>query len=468
MALGRRRRDDQQVLWLTPKELPRAPGHPFYARLNALLAEISFDDFVENVCAPFYAGEVGRPGLAPGVYFRMLFVGYFEGLDSQRGIAWRCADSLALREFLGIPLGKSTPDHSTLTLTRQRLPIGVYHQVFDHVLRLTAERGLLSGNTLGVDATQLEANAAMKSIVRRDSGEDWKAYVKRLAEEEGVEAPKNDDARRFDKKRKGKKVSNDDWQSPSDPDARIARMKDGTTHLAYKAEHAVDLKSGVVVAAEVYPANTSDAESAPQTIEQARDHLVAAVGPDTDVREVVADRGYHKTELLAKWAEDGIRTYVCEPKVNGERRWNDKPREWREAFTKNHRRVRGERSRQLQRWRSERVERVFAHACETGGGRRTYLRGLWNVAKRHLALIAALNLGVVLRAMFGAGTPRELRAKAAAVALALLDCILSPAVREWLFRVLVDVLAPGVWDADTVILGVRGDRRRPGPSSTGC
>ncbi|OYW22269.1 MAG: hypothetical protein B7Z55_04800, partial [Planctomycetales bacterium 12-60-4] len=211
-------------------------GHPFYVKLNRLLAAAQFDEWIEARCRQYYDdGPLGRPSIPPGVYFRMLFVGYFEGLDSQRGIAWRCADSLSLREFLGTPLHEDTPDHTTLSVTRQRLPAAVFAEVFEFVLKIAAERKLIDGHTVGVDSTTLEANAAMQSIVRRDSGEDWKAYLKRLMLEAGEitadDEPSDEDLRRFDKGRKDKKVSNAEWVSQTDADAQITKMKDGTTHL---------------------------------------------------------------------------------------------------------------------------------------------------------------------------------------------------------------------------------------------
>src|SRR6516164_7011539 len=251
MAMGRRLAQRQADLFIATGDLPQSPGHCFYEKLNHLLDEAHFDRYVEDLCQPYYAEGLGRDSIPPGVYFRMLLVGYFEALDSQRGIAWRCADSLSLRAFLGVPLNEATPDHSSLTKIRQRLPLEVHQQVFVFVLRLARDKGLLRGKTVAVDATTLEANAAMKTIARKDTGEDWKEYLKRLLAEKGVDNPTDEEVRRFDKNRP-KKVSNQEWESPTDPDSRIAKMKDGTTHLAYKAEHVVDLDSEFVVAAEVY------------------------------------------------------------------------------------------------------------------------------------------------------------------------------------------------------------------------
>lgn len=438
MALGRRT-PRQPELFVATTQLVRVPGHPFYGKLNQVLSEADFDLFVEDLCAPHYQ-RGGRPGIPPGVYFRMILVGYFEGLDSQRGIAWRCADSLALREFLGYALTDPTPVHASLTEIRKRLPQEVFEAVFQFVLALLEGHGLLRGQTLGIDATTLEANAAMKSIVRRDTGEDWTEYLKRLALAEGIENPTPEDLRRLDRNRPDKKVSNHDWQSPSDPEARITKMKDGTTHLAYKAEHAVDLESEAIVAACVVSADTGDASSGPETLAAAQANL-SAVPREAAVKEVVMDRGYHDNGLLSECAAAGVRTYIAERK-QASRRWTDKPPEQEAAFRGNRRRVRGERGRRLSRRRSEVVERTFAHVCETGGGRRTWLRGLANVAKLHLLRSAAYNLGLLLRKVWGMGKPRSWEAGWAA-AMAAVACLFEASGR------------PGdAFDVLTTVMGV--------------
>ena len=265
MSLGKRKHEQQEA-WVATTDLPKSPGHPFYHRLNQILAEAGFDAWLEQLCHPYYADQQGRPSIPPGTYFRMILIGYFEGLASQRGIAWRCCDSRSLAEFLGYSPAEETPDHSSLTRIHQRLPQEVHAAMFHFVLQLAAEKQLLDGKTVAVDSTMLEANAAMKSIERKDTGEDWKEYLRRLAAEAGIENPTEEDLRRFDKKRTDKKVSNDDWQSPSDPDSRIARMKDGRTHLAYKAEHVVDLKTDLVLAAVVYEAHRGDAETLAESV----------------------------------------------------------------------------------------------------------------------------------------------------------------------------------------------------------
>lgn len=413
MALGRRTKEEQPSFWIAVDELPRSEGHVFYDKLNKLLREAGFDEFVERLCEPYYHDTMGRPGIPPGVYFRMLLVGYFEGLGSQRGIAWRCADSLSLREFLGVRLGEETPDHSSLTRVRDRLPLSVHREVFCFVLELADAKGLLKGKTVGVDATTLEADAAMKSIVRRDTGEDWQEYVRRLMQEAGQiepgDKPSAEEIARFDRQRKDKKVSNQEWQSKTDPDSRITKMKDGRTHLAYKAEHVVDLDTELILAAEIYPGDAPDVDTIGPSISQAQDNLLQAES-DADIKEVVADKGYSKNETLAELEfTEGLRTYVAEPKQTQRRNWKDKSDEERRAVTGNRRRVQGKRGRALQRQRSEKVERSFAHVCETGGSRRTWLHGIEKVRKRYLTSAMARNLGLVLRHLFGIGTARSLQ-----------------------------------------------------------
>ena len=413
MALGRRNAQRQDDFWIPVNELPRSEGHVFYQKLNQLLREAEFDQHVESLCRPYYHDTMGRPGIPPGVYFRMLLVGYFEGLGSQRGIAWRCADSLSLREFLGVPLSENTPDHSSLTRTRDRLPLAVHTAVFQFVLRVADEKGLLKGKTVGVDATTLEADAAMKSIVRRDSGEDWQQYVQRLMREAGQieqgDQPSAEEIARFDRKRQDKKVSNQEWQSETDPDSRITKMKDGRTHLAYKAEHVIDLDTELILAAEVYHGDAADVDTIGPSISQAQDNLLQAES-DAQIEEAVADKGYSGNETLAELEfTEGLRTYVVEPKQPHRRNWKNKPEEERQAVTNNRRRVRGRRGRALQRQRSEKVERSFAHVCETGGSRRTWLHGIEKVRKRYLMSAMARNLGLVMRALFGIGTARSLQ-----------------------------------------------------------
>ena len=408
MSLSSFDADGQGELWIPTEQIARSPGHPFYIKLNQVLRQEQFDRWIESLCAPYYKAG-GRPSIPLGVYFRMLLIGYFEGIDSQRGIAWRCADSMSLREFLGLELTRRAPDHSSLTRIRQRLPLAVHEQMFAMVLEIGQKRGLLRGKTILVDSTTLEANAAMRSIVRKDTGEDWTQYLTRLAQADGIEEPTAHDLARYDQQRTDKKVSNEQWQSRTDPEARIAKMKDGTTHLAYKAEHAVDMDSGLIVAAAIEPAaGAPDNETIKARAIDAQANLIRA-GSAQAVEEAVGDKGYHKTESLEWLAEAGIRTYIPEKKERGKRRWKNWTASQNQAYRANRRRTRGVRGRRLLRRRGELVERSFAHVCETGGARRAWLRGMEEISKYYHLRALAFNLGVLLRSLFGIGKPRVLQ-----------------------------------------------------------
>ena len=446
MALGKRG-GKTGPLFVPTSALPRSAGHPFYRKLNELLTEARFDREVEALCEPYYAERKGRPSIPPGVYFRMLLVGYFEGIDSQRGIAWRCADSIALREFLGVGLTERSPDHSSLTVIRKRLPTELHESVFALVLGIARDKKLLDGKTLGVDATLLEANAAMKSIVRKDTAEDWKAYLRRLAQEAGIEDPSDDDLRRFDKGRgSAKKVSNEDWESKTDPDSRISKLKDGRTHMAYKAEHAVDLGSQIIVAATIQPGSRGDTESLSTTLTDAQ-AMLATIGHETAIEELVADKGYHSAATLTACAEAGLRTYISPKKVSGRRRWTDKSEDTKRAVLGNQRRALGDRGRRLSKQRGEKVERTFAHVCDAGGARRSWLRGFESVTKRYLITVAAHNLGRIMFTLFGIGKPRALQGEIAALAAVVALVALLPAWRAAAnghFAGMVIVLATGL------------------------
>lgn len=410
--MGTRGATRQAAMWMATTDLPTPAAHPFYQRLNALLAKAGFDAFVEERCAGFYATTMGRPSLAPAIYFRLLLIGYFEGIDSERGIAWRAADSLALREFLGLGLDVAPPDHSTISRTRRLMDLETHQAVFTWILQRVAEAGLLKGKTLGVDATTLEANAALRSIVRRDTGDTYQEFLTTLAQASGIATPTREDLAKLDRTRK-KKGSNDDWTHPHDPDARITKMKDGRTHLAHKAEHAVDLESGAVVAVTIQPADRGDTDSGIDTVLTALDELDVVQPDGDDDREIVADKGYHSTERVSDWEGIGLRTYISEPK-RGRRRWHGQTA-LRDAVYRNRRRIRGTRGRQLLRRRGEYVERPNAHLYETGGMRRTHLRGHTNILKRVLIHTGGFNLGLIMRQWLGVGTPRGLQGRLAAV-----------------------------------------------------
>ena len=424
--MGKRRPGGRQrSMWVASAELPCSAGNPFYDRLNRVLDDAGFDAFVEEQCAKFYADGVGRPSLAPGRYFRMLLLGYFEGLDSERAIAWRAADSLSLREFLDVALHEASPDHSTVSRTRRRIDLETHQAVFTWVLQRLSDAGFLKGKTIGIDATTLEANAALRSIVRRDTGESYEAFLYRLAAASGIDTPTRAELARLDRKRP-KKGSNDDWTHPQDPDAKITKMKDGRTHLAHKAEHAVDLETGAVVGVTVQDANAGDTTTMVETLVTAAEQVEAVLPAGGGIAEVVGDKGYHSNETLVALADLGLRSYVSEPD-RGRRRWRGNPAA-RAAVYGNRRRIRGTRGKRLLRQRGERLERPNAHLYGTGAMRRLYLRGHTNILKRLLVHASGLNLGFLMRQLTGVGTPRSLQGRVRALVAALIGA-LSPVWR---------------------------------------
>jgi len=416
MALGKRK-DVAPPLFISTADLPSVRANPFYDAVNKVLHAHHFDAFVENLCGKFYCDNVGRPGLAPGIYFRSLLVGYFEGLDSERGIAWRCADSKSLGLFLGYALDESTPDHSTISRTRRLIDVETHQEVFGYVLKILANHELIEGKTIGVDSTTLEANAALRSIVRRDSGQGYQEFLTDLAKQSGIETPTREDLAKLDRRRKNK-GSNDDWENPHDPDAKITKMKDGTTHLAHKAEHAVDMDSGVILAVNVCDAVIGDTKTICDTITQASANL-RAIADDERVSEkisaqwaseTVADKGYHSNDTMRDLQEMQLRSYISEPD-RGRRNWRntDDGLDARDATYANRRRIKGERGKGLMRQRGELLERSFAHAYETGAMRRLHLRKRENIAKRVLMHVAGFNLGLLMRVKYGLPKPRRLR-----------------------------------------------------------
>ena len=412
MAMGRSDAVQGDLL-ATWAEMPRSPGHAFYDRLQDLLREAGFDAFVEGVCKPYYAPRMGAPSLPPGRYFRMHMIGYFEGIDSERGIAWRCADSFSLRISCGCRTGRKFPTiPGWKSRTRSRLPHEAHETVFGWVLKLVAERGLVKGERIGIDGSTMEANAALRTIVRRDSGESYRAMLTRMAQESGIETPTAEDlARASTASARARRCRTPTGRGPTDPDARIAKMKDGTTHLAYKPEHAVDLDTGVVVAAPIHPADEGDATTLLPTLDTAARNLdEVGLAPSEDAPcVVVADKGYHAREQL---------------KGSRRRRVEDA-----------HRRTRAGQGLPALAWRREAARKAvyanrvrlkdrisgarpcasaaswssvsFAHILDRGGMRRAWLRGRENLHKRYLIHVAGFNLGVLMRAIYGQGTPRE-------------------------------------------------------------
>jgi transposase len=401
------------------------PAHAFYDRLNQILDQHHFDRNVEQLCRRYYKGRRGRPSIAPGVYFRSLLLGYFEGIDSERGIAWRLADSLSMRKFIAYALTEETPDHSTISRTRRLYSVETHKAVFRWVLKILAEEGLVEGKTVSIDATTLEANAALRSLVRRDNGQKYDDYLKDLAKAAGNEDPTREQLARLDRKRK-KKGSNKEWKNPCDPDARIAKMKDGSTHLAHKAEHAVDLSSGALLAVTVQGADQGDTTTIHQTLAEAGEAVAelieheAVTAPAEEpkvnlggVEEVVADKGYHSGAVVQDLHAVDCRSYIPEPE-RGRRNWEGKEDEQKQVYA-NRRRVQGARSKRLQRTRSELTERSMAHMYETGGMRRVHLKGRDNILKRLLVHAGGFNLALIMRKLVGVGKPRRLQGACACI-----------------------------------------------------
>jgi transposase len=418
MGLGRQK-ERQAELMVGWAELPRSPGHAFYDRLQAVLVEAGFDGFAEQQYASYHARDRGRPSLPPGRYFRMHLIGYFEGIDSERGLEWRCADSLSLREFLRLGTTEPVPDHSWLSRTRSRLPLEVHEAVFAWVLRRLAEHGLVKGDRIGIDASTMEANAALRAIVRRDTGEGYRTMLERLAKESGIVTPTVEDLVRFDRKRKGKRLSNAEWASPTDPEAKITKLKDGRTRPAYKPEHAVDLETGAIVAAEVHLADRGDTTTLPETLEAAEANLAAVDAAPTpaDPAELVADKGYHSRAGLKDLEDGSWKSRIAEKKVRGVHRWHG-DEEARRAVYNNRARLRSGVAREAFKLRAELCERGFALVLDRGGMRRAWLRGRENLHKRYLVHVAGYNLGLIMRLLVGAGTPREFLAGGSAYLLA--------------------------------------------------
>jgi transposase len=429
MAMGKK--GEQQDELFVPYSQMRSAGHPFYRALDGVLREHGFDRYAETLCARFYHPVMGRPGLAPGNYFRSLLVGYFEGIDSERGIAWRLADSLSLRDFLGLPTDKAPPDHSTISRTRRLIDEETHEEIFAWVLGLLSKEDLLKGKTIGVDGTTLEANAALRSIVRRDDFRSYQQFLTDLATASGIPTPTREDLARIDRKRK-KKGSNATWVNPHDPDAQITKMKDGSTHLSHKQEHAVDMESGAVVAVTLHGGAEGDTSTIEKTLDAADKNLKKArnlgdkAKTNEKAEEAVGDKGYHSKAVMLALALADRRSYISEPQ-RPRQHWEDEIAE-RDAVYANRRRKKGARGQRLMKKRGELIERSFAHTLETGGMRRTHLRFHYNIAKRMLIHVAGFNLGLLMRKRFGVGTPRGLQGRSvAAIAgcLALLDVIVD-------------------------------------------
>ena len=315
-------------------------------------------------------------------------------------------------------MSESPSDHSTISRTRRLIDVATHEAVFDWVLKRIGASGLLRGKTIGIDATTLEANAALRSIVRRDSEQGYEEFLMELAKASGIETPRREDLAKLGRKRTGK-GSNRVWKHPHDAEARITRMKDGRTHLAHKAEQAVDLETGAIVSVTVQGADRGDTQTRVKTLTEAAEKVEQALPEGRGIEEGVADKGDHSTQPMVDLDAVGLRSYVSEPR-RGKRRWPG-DRQGQEAVYANRRRLRGERGQRRLRQRGERLERPCAHRYGSGGMRRLPVRGHENVLKRLLIQVSAFNLGMLMRQSLGGGTPRGLQGRICALMLLILS-----------------------------------------------
>lgn len=406
----------QSEFWIATDQVVTSAKSGFYAKLEETLESFGFATQVRAVCAPAYdKSGVGRPGIDPVVYLKMLMVGFFEDLPSERAIAARCADSIAIRQFLNYELTEATPDHSSLSIIRQRLDGPVYEQVFTLILAALQKHGLLRGKNVGIDASVMEANASLRGLVNRNTGEAYWEYVKRLAAQSGVDPQDSAAVRNFDRKRP-KKMSNQEWENPDDPDAKIGPKKDGATDMIYKPQTVVDLDTGAIVGTEVLPGDQADHHAAATSILEAQQNINAARGEDLHqltVQTATADKGYYALDQLQALQQERIKTVMCDPISN--RRWDKlEPAEQR-AVRAAERSTNSQYGKELLRQRGRHIERGFAHILDCGGMRRATLRGLQNLRKRFKLAAACYNLSQLMRQLFGVGTPKQWAAMGRAV-----------------------------------------------------
>lgn len=413
---SKKKKAAQAEFWVSTHQLPRSAKATFYAKLDETLESIGFAEKVREICAPAYKQtNVGRPGIDPVVYLKMIMVGFFEDLPSERAIAARCADSIAIRRFLNYELEENTPDHSSLTIIRQRLGLETYQKVFTLCLQALQEHGLLRGKHLGIDSSVMEANASLRALVNRNTAEQYWDYVKRLAAEQGIDPEDAAAVRKFDRQRPGK-GSNQDWENPHDPDAKIGPRKHGGTDMIYKPETVVDLDTGAVVQAEVQPGDHTDHQGLATTILEAQQAINEARDEAADtltVETVTADKGYYAVNELQGLQHEQIKTVIADPVSN--RRWDKLEPQQRQAVQAARRSTQSKYGKALLRRRGMHIERSFAHILDCGGMRRATLRGWKNLNKRFKLAAAFYNLSQLMRKLFGFGTPKQLAALARAI-----------------------------------------------------
>jgi transposase len=403
--------EQQQSIWIATSEIVSTPVNTFLQQLDRTLESLGFGQKVRALCEPFYdndASKGGRPGIDPEVYFKMLIIGFFENIASERGIASRCADSLSIREFLHYSLTEATPEHSSFTVIRQRLSEDVYRAVFAVVLQALEQNKLLKGKHVGIDTSVIEANASLRSLEHRLTGDDYWKYVKKLAEAAGVDSSDAAAVRRFDKKREDRTTSNKDWQNPHDPTAKVGRTKHGATRMIYKPEHIVDLDTGAILDAEIRPGDEHDSDDLAERLLDAEQRINEALSDDYDTARIdvaVTDKGYYKVDELTALQGYGIKTVISDPIEN--RRIDKLPVEQQRAVRAAKQSVTAQYGKELLKRRGMYLERSFEHALDCGGARGTTLRGTENIRKRYLIQTACVNLSLLMRTLIGIGTPKQ-------------------------------------------------------------
>jgi transposase len=418
----------EEEFWVEKRRLPAVKAGTFYRKLDETLREMEFAEKVREICRPSYkdASSGGRPGIVPAVYFKMLMIGFFENLPSERAIASRCEDSLSLRAFLGYDLAESTPDHSSLSVIRTRLGVEVYQGALEIVLTGLYEHGLLKGRDLGIDSSIIEANASLRELQHRNTEEAYWEYVKKLAAEAGIDPDDTGAVRRFDKRRKGRRTSNEDWVNPHDPDAKVGRTKDGACDMVYQPEHLTDLETGAIIRAEVRTGDRGDSqELSGRVLEGCRTLAQVCEDPMQEKvgRSLTADEGYFSVEEVCALQGEGIRTVMGDP--HGPRRNKDKQcKVTRQTLNSARRAVKSKSGKALLKRRGEHLERSFAHLLDHGGLRRATLRGAENLTKRQIAAAMAYDLSLLMRKIFGFGTPKQWAAMSPSCLVRLLRALL--------------------------------------------
>jgi transposase len=429
MFKPRKKTQEQKEFWVVADRLPKASPSRFYELLNGTLERMHFAEEVWGICAPAYAEEKrgGRPGIDPVVYFKMLMIGFFEGIESERQIALRCEDSLSLRGFLGYALDEATPDNSSMTIIRQRLGSECFEKVFALVLAALQRHGLLKGRHLGMDSSVMEANASLRSLSERNTEEAYWDYVQRLAREAGLETHDGATLRNFDRHRAGKKLSNEQWQNPHDPDAKIGRTKDGATDMIYLPEHTVDLDTGAIVQAQVLAGDHRDSEELSERVIEAVVSVQVAQGiadPEKVPETFTTDKGYFSLLEIGRLHELGLKTVISDPR-RAQRRFDKLSSAQRQTLARAQRSVSSKYGKKLLRKRGQHIERSFAHVLDAGGLRRATLRGLENLHKRHQIAAACYNLSQLLRRLYGIGTPKQWAASFAFFFAPMLSLIIA-------------------------------------------